>query len=257
MIRRDLSIWALIRNRVLAGLFLVVPMVISLWIGYFLFNQLTQWSVALITGVFKSLADMNFRGVGFLRIFSSLVDDMWFLTLVRVFSLIAIVVLLFLIGELATWTFGRRVISITEWVLLKVPMLNSIYATTRQIGEALWSPGGGMFRRVVLLEYPRKELWAIGFVTNENKSSWEVGEKTGEDLISVFLPTTPNPTSGYLLFIPRRDCVFLDMDVTEGMRLVISGGAVQPATKGKEQPPNSEGVSNERADRQPDEGTRS
>jgi uncharacterized membrane protein len=78
----------------------------------------------------------------------------------------------------------------------------------------------------VLFEYPRKGLWVIGFLTNENKKAFEINDKTDEELISVFLPTTPNPTSGFLLFVPRRDCKFLKMSVAEGMRLVISGGAV-------------------------------
>ena len=81
-----------------------------------------------------------------------------------------------------------------------------------------------MFRKVVLIEYPRKGIYTIGFLTNENKEDWELSEKTGKDLISLFIPTTPNPTSGFLLFVPRKDCTFLDMKVSEGMKLVISGG---------------------------------
>jgi uncharacterized membrane protein len=83
-----------------------------------------------------------------------------------------------------------------------------------------------MFRQVILFEYPRKGIWVIGFLTNENKSRFEVNEKSSGEMLSIFLPTTPNPTSGFLLFVPKKDCVFLDMTVAEGMRLVISGGAV-------------------------------
>ncbi len=102
------------------------------------------------------------------------------------------------------------------------------YSTIQQIGDALWSSRGGMFSQVVLIEYPKKGMWAIAFLTNENKGSFEINERTGEELLSIFMPTTPNPTSGFLLFIPRKDCIFLKISVADGMRLVISGGAVPP-----------------------------
>jgi uncharacterized membrane protein len=107
---------------------------------------------------------------------------------------------------------------------LRLPILRSVYITSRQIGEALWTPKGNMFRQVVLVEYPRKGIYTIGFLTNENKKEWELSVKTNKQLLSIFIPTTPNPTSGFLLFIPREDCQFLDMKVSDGMKLVISGG---------------------------------
>ena len=122
------------------------------------------------------------------------------------------------------YKFGRLLARFTEWLLLKVPLLRSVYVTSRQIGEALWTPKGNMFRQVVLIEYPRKGIYTIGFLTNENKEEWELSAKTNKQLLSIFIPTTPNPTSGFLLFIPREDCQFLDMKVSEGMTLVISGG---------------------------------
>jgi len=219
-------VWMIIRNRIVAGLFVVVPMVISLWIAYFIYTKLTEWSVGLIQSIFRAFAEKNFFGAGFLAYLGSHVHDFWFISLVRIAALIIICALLLGIGQLAKYALGRRLIAITEWLMMKVPMLNTVYSTTRQIGDAIWAPGGGMFRQVVLFEYPRKGIYVIGFVTNENKGPWEIGAKTGKDLVNVFLPTTPNPTGGFLLFIPREDCIFLDMDVAVGMRLVISGGAV-------------------------------
>jgi len=122
------------------------------------------------------------------------------------------------------YKFGRLLARFTEWLLLKVPLLRSVYVTSRQIGEALWTPQGNMFSKVVLIEYPRKGIYTIGFLTNENKKEWELSVKTNKQLLSIFVPTTPNPTSGFLLFVPREDCQFLDMKVSEGMKLVISGG---------------------------------
>lgn len=224
------SFVTLFRNRVVAGLFVVVPIGVSLWIGWFVFTKLTEWSVKLISTLFLFLQGHEFYGAETLAAFSVIVDNFWFITLVRLVSICIIIMGLFLVGEIAKWTVGKRLLYFTESLMMKVPMLNYVYSTIRQIGDALWSPHGGMFRQVVLFEYPRKGLYVIGFLTNENKSDFEIQKKVGKDLLSVFLPTTPNPTSGFLLFLPREDCVFLDMDVTEGMRLVISGGAVSPTS---------------------------
>ena len=118
-----------------------------------------------------------------------------------------------------------------DWIMLKLPLLSTVYSTTRQIGEALWAPQGNMFRKAVLLEYPRRGIYAIGFLTSENEENWEIGEKTGKQLVSIFLPTTPNPTSGFLLLLPKEECIILDMKVADAMRLVISGGAVKAHEK--------------------------
>ncbi len=200
---------ALIRNRIFAGLLLVVPLGFSLWVAGFLYFKLTGWAVNIMSH------------------FVSRPYPEWWMHCVRIGSIIIILVLLFFIGQLARYKVFRMLINFTEWSVMKVPMLNTIYSTCRQIGNAIWAPEGGMFSKVVLFEYPRKGIWVIGFLTNENRDhDWELHEKSGEDLISIFLPTTPNPTSGFLLFVPREDCQILDMPVSEGMRLVISGGAV-------------------------------
>jgi len=95
-----------------------------------------------------------------------------------------------------------------------------------------------MFRKVVLFEFPKEGVWSIGFLTNEYEDGFEVKDKLGgKELISVFMPTTPNPTSGFLMFIPREKCIYLDMEVAEAMRLIISGGAVVPPDpKAQKQP---------------------
>ena len=135
--------------------------------------------------------------------------------------------MIFLIGYVTRYTLGQHLIRVTENIMLKLPIIRTIYSTIQQIGAAIWAQKGGMFSEVVLFEYPRKGIYVIGFLTNENNSDeWELKQKTGQELYSVFLPTTPNPTSGFLLFVPREDCKILDMDVTEAMRLIISGGAV-------------------------------
>lgn len=203
-------LFATFRNRVLTGLLIVIPMGLTIWITYFIYEKITAWSVDLV---------MRFSDE----------QPPYVEQFIRVFSLFVIIFGLFCVGQLAKYALGRRLILVTEILMLKVPMLNKVYSTVRQIGDAIWSSKGSMFRQVVLIEFPRKGTYTIGFLTNENKAKWEIGEKTGLNLVSVYVPTTPNPTGGYLIFVPREECIFLDMDVSSGMSLVVSCGAVLPS----------------------------
>lgn len=199
----------LIQNRVLAGLLLIVPMILSLWLAWFLYYTLTEWAVAV---TLDHLPEKN-------RFF-------W-IQGVRISALVLMLGLFFFIGQIARFRIFNFLFRIPEWLFLKIPILSAIYTTCRQIGRTLWSSEQSMFRQVVMLEYPRKGCWTIGFVTDGGDQDNELCRKTGRNLISVFLPTTPNPTSGTLLFVPREECIFLDMNVAEGMRLVISGGTAK------------------------------
>lgn len=228
MINKQPEFITLIRNRIIAGLFVVIPIVISIWIGYFIFDKLTDWGVAFIENAFATLCKNELLSEKQVAFSSTLINSLWFIVIVRICSLLIILTSLFLVGVVARWTIGHKLIGLAQHMMMRVPMLNTVYSTVQQIGEAIWAPRGGMFRQVVLFEYPRHGIWVIGFLTNENDRDWELDKKTGEELLSIFLPTTPNPTSGFLLFLPRKDCIMLDMDITEGMRLVISGGAVPP-----------------------------
>ena len=221
------------RNHLITGLLVVVPIFLTFWVGTFVFEILTRWSVNLLQSVVGFMSKHNLplaETLGHIAAISPSGEfqNFWFSLAVRIASLVIIVAALFLIGVIAKWTIGRKLIDFAEWLMLKLPMLNSVYSTSRQIGEALWSPSGGMFRQVVLIEYPHKDSYVIAFLTNENKKDWEIGARTGKNLVSVFVPTTPNPTSGFLLFLPREEVHFLDMDIASGMRLVISGGVVVP-----------------------------
>jgi len=151
---------------------------------------------------------------------------------IRIVSLIFIILLVFFIGALTRNTIGNRIIRFAEWFLLKAPMIRIVYSTIKNIADAIRSHKSGMFSKVVLFEYPRLGSYSIGLVTNEDNSDWELNEKlSGDEPVSVFVPTTPNPTSGYLLFIPKNQLTYLDMHVSDAMRLIISGGAVTPLRK--------------------------
>ena len=201
------KIFRRLKSRFFAGVLVLVPIFVTFWLTGFLYVKLSNWAV-IITERFVPEIHKLF----------------WLKQTVRLGTLLLIIVILLLIGESMRYKLGRIFARFAEWFLLKVPVLRSVYLTSRQIGEAILTPKGSMFSKVVLIEYPRKGIYTMGFLTNENKNKWELSEKINKDLLSIFIPTTPNPTSGFLLFIPREDCQFLDMKVSEGMKLVISGG---------------------------------
>ncbi|MGF1615070.1 MAG: DUF502 domain-containing protein [Gammaproteobacteria bacterium] len=121
---------------------------------------------------------------------------------------------------------GRRLVAIWEGILARIPLVRNIYSAVKQVVEAMFSSGGRSFRKVVLVEFPRRGIWCLALLTAE--SLGEVQSKTGADVVAVFLPTTPNPTSGFILMVPREDVVELDMTIDEGLKMIISMGVVVP-----------------------------
>ena len=142
-----------------------------------------------------------------------------------------IIVFLFttVVGILATGLFGRTLIRLWENILNRMPVVRSVYSAIKQILETVMATQSDAFRQAVLVEYPRKDIWAIGFVTGSTKG--EVSENVNKKMVNVFMPTTPNPTSGFLLFFPEKDLIFLEMSVEDALKLVVSGGMVVPKRK--------------------------
>ena len=130
------------------------------------------------------------------------------------------------IGATTAGMLGRFLLRTSERVLSRMPVIRSVYSALKQIFETVLSRQSDAFREVVLFEYPRRGSWALGFITG--KTEGEIQSSTEDEVVNVFLPTTPNPTSGYLLFLPRRELVILSMTVEEGIKMVISGGIVTP-----------------------------
>lgn len=144
-------------------------------------------------------------------------------------------------GIIAANLFGRQLVRLWEGLLARIPLVRSIYSAVKQVLETVFSSSGQSFRKVVLVEYPRREMWTLAFVTGD--APRQVEEKTGRSLINVYVPTTPNPTSGYFLMVPREDAVEVDISVDAGLKLIISTGVVMPQEKpqknntaGREQP---------------------
>ena len=141
-------------------------------------------------------------------------------------GLVVVFLVLTFIGWSTAGLLGRLWTRLTERLLARMPVIRSVYGAVKQIIETILKQQSNAFRQVVLFEYPRRGSWALGFITGETLG--EVQSLTSDDVVNVFLPTTPNPTSGYLLFIPKKDLVVLKMTVEEGIKMVVSGGIVTP-----------------------------
>jgi|TARA_B100001105_G_scaffold88990_1_gene70667 uncharacterized membrane protein len=142
------------------------------------------------------------------------------------FGIILALSILLLTGMLAANLFGRRFVEIWERLLNKIPLVRSIYSSIKQISNTIFDPSGKSFRKVVMLQYPRKGLWSIGFLTNDN-----VGDEMSavdDRLVAVFIPTTPNPTSGFIIMTRNDEITELDMSVEEGFKFIISMGVIIP-----------------------------
>lgn len=142
-------------------------------------------------------------------------------------------------GALVANIIGRRLLALGERIVERIPLVRSLYSGVKKAAETILSDSGDSFRKVLLIEYPRKGLWSIAFQTGEPLG--EVQQKTEAEVVTVFVPTTPNPTSGYIVLMPRTDIVELDMSVEEGLRLVISLGVVTPESA-KTIPTNNNGA---------------
>ena len=147
------------------------------------------------------------------------------------FGLITVFIFFAIIGFITTGLLGRIFSSFIEKVLSKMPVLRNIYSGLKQLFEAILAKKSNSFREVVLLEYPRKGISAMGFLTGETKG--EVNRKTKNQMVNIFLPTTPNPTSGFLLFVPKKDILRLTMTVEEGIKMIISAGMLTPSENQK------------------------
>ena len=138
------------------------------------------------------------------------------------------IILVFLTGVVVANLLGRRLLQFWEALLSRIPFVRSIYATAKQVMETVVSGNGKSFREVVMLEYPRRGLWCLAFVTGKGLPA--AREITGDELINIYVPTTPNPTSGFFLMVAEKEIVRLDLSVEDGLKLILSTGVILPQT---------------------------
>ena len=203
------------RNNFITGIAIIFPIAITIVIIRFLAIQLNNF-------ILNPLANM-------LKINPYLTAHSKFIANILIF--VMVIVLIAFIGWAAKFLFLRRFFSFGERIFIKLPVLGKVYSVTKEIGSAFLGRGKILFKDVVLLEYPRKGLYSLGFTTTETKG--ELKNNITEDLTSVFVPTTPNPTSGIFLLVPKREIKILDITVEQGIKIVVSSGTIAPFIKEK------------------------
>lgn len=197
----------------LAGLAIVLPAVISIAVVLWLFRTVGNITDTLLLFLPQNLTH-EANGAG---------PMYWYWSLA---AFVLAICLICAVGLLARNYFGKRIIEWADQALLRVPLLNKVYGTMKQVNGAFSSRDKTTFRTVVLLEWPRSGMRSLGFLTSEGLA--EVRAKTGEHMLGVFIPTTPNPTSGFLVFVPEEKVTKLDMSVADGIKYVVSLGTVLP-----------------------------
>jgi uncharacterized membrane protein len=196
------QLWEGLRNSFFAGLLVVVPVAASVLILIWLFTGVTNFLLP-----------------------ASLREQMWG-PLYRLVALVVFVVLTMAVGWATRRMAGKRALTMAEAVIAPVPLLNKTYGFVKEVSHTAFAGQKTMFQRVVLVEYPRPGAYTIAFATTEARG--EARERTGSELVSVILPTPPNPTTGYLALFPREQVVDLEMNVADAMKMSFSAGAVVP-----------------------------
>ena len=148
-------------------------------------------------------------------------------------GVIVSILIILLTGMVAANLLGSRLVGLWESLLSRIPLVRSIYSAVKQLTETLFSSSGQSFRKVLMVEYPRRGLWTLAFQTGTDIG--EAQQKTGEEVVNVYVPTTPNPTSGFFLMIPKKDVIELNMSVDEGLKMIISMGVVVPEPKSSQE----------------------
>ena len=202
------STWHTLRNYFLTGLVVAAPVGITVYLTWSFIQYVDETIKPLIPSLYNPDTYLPFSvpGIGLL------------------FSIGFLIVL----GWLTARTFGKTILSWGESLVDRMPVVRSIYNALKQILETIVSQQGSSFQQVALIEYPRKGIWAMCFITSDTREELLYAIPDEDELVNVFLPTTPNPTSGFLLFVPKRDVFVLEMSTEEAAKVVISGGMVTP-----------------------------
>ena len=199
--KKSISIVAKLRNYFITGIVVLVPIGITLYLTKF-----------------------------FIRISSKLIPaeinpNNYLPVLIPGLEIVLAIIFITLIGYLSLSFIGKKILQLFNDLLKKIPILRTIYSAIGQMAETL-APKKNSKKSVVLVEYPRKGSWAVGFATKDNKG--EISKKTNQKLVNVFVPTTPNPTSGFLLMFPKEDIIYLDMNFEEASKFIVSAGTSNP-----------------------------
>ncbi|HXZ54588.1 MAG TPA: DUF502 domain-containing protein [Burkholderiales bacterium] len=189
----------------ITGLLIWIPLAITIWVLELIVSTMDQ-SLLLLPPQYQPQALLGYQvpGIG---------------------ALLTVIVV-FITGALASNILGQRLLSFWEGLLGRIPVVKTIYSSVKQVSDTLFAPGGQAFSKALLVQYPREGSWTIAFLTG--RPGGDVANHLKGDYLSVYVPTTPNPTSGFFLMMPRADVIELDMSVDEALKYVISMGVVSP-----------------------------
>lgn len=216
------SLFARWRASFITGLAVLLPALITLAIVKWLFGTISSFTDLLLFFLPLSWTHAE-NGAG---------PMYWYWSIA---ALVLAGLLVTLVGLLARYYIGIRIIGWFDTAILRVPLLNKIYGTIKQVNEAFSSGKKTAFKTVVLVQFPREGMYSLGFITSEQHA--EVQQKTREKVVCVFVPTTPNPTSGFLVLVPEEKVIKLEMSVPDAIKYIISLGSVAPEFSGKPVPP--------------------
>ncbi len=192
--------WQRMSTYFLRGLITLLPLLITIWLLMFLFNFLDGILGSIITIIYGH----PLPGLG----------------------LIVTILLIFVVGYFATHLIGAKIFQLGEYILTHLPIVKSIYTSVKQVNDVLFLHKGSDFRRACLVEYPRKGVYSVGFVTSD--AAHEIEQKTNGKMINVFIANTPTPATGFLVVVPAQEVILLDMKIDEAFKYVISGGVLKP-----------------------------
>ncbi|MBI4660654.1 MAG: DUF502 domain-containing protein [Verrucomicrobia bacterium] len=202
------------RANFLAGLAVILPAAVSIGVVVWLFGTVSNLTDTLLFFLPRALThEGNGEGPVLFR---------WSLA-----ALFLVIFLIIVVGRFARFYFGKKLIQLVDVIFRHVPLLNKIYGALKQINEAFTSNKTSSFKQVVLVEFPRPRLYSVGFLTGAARG--EMQDKTKPHVVGVFVPTTPNPTTGFIVLVPEEDVIKLEMSVADGIKFIMSLGSVSPA----------------------------
>ncbi|WP_298835944.1 DUF502 domain-containing protein [uncultured Roseobacter sp.] len=222
------SLLASFRASFLTGLVVIAPVGLTIWLIWSVVGWIDGFVLPLVPRAYQPdrliqdllgldpSVQINVRGIG-----------------VIIFLIFTVIV-----GWMAKGIIGRSMIRFAESLVERTPVVRTIYSGIKQISETVFAQSERSFEKACVIEYPRKGIWAIGFISTNTKGEIAARANDGRPMLSIFLPTTPNPTSGFLLFVPQEDVIELEMTVEDAAKLVISAGLVYPNGKDPAQPPD-------------------
>ena len=199
-----------LKNIFITGIIAIIPVGVTLYIFFFLINMMDKL-LNIIPPRFHPDQVFPFHIPGLGIVFT--------------------IILILIVGIIVQSYIGKQFVNLGEWIVSKIPFVNGIYNAVKKLVESILGDKGQSFKKVVLIEYPRKGLYSVAFVTG--MSEGEIQEKTVGRSVNLFVPTTPNPTSGFYIMIPESDVIDLDMTVEEAFTVIISGGMISPPSRTK------------------------